>query len=102
YREILATCRQEGIAAGLVVLPEARWFRDLYPPAARAEVADYLGRLGRECQVPVIDARDWVADEDFADGYHLRPGGATAFTTRFGADVLRPLLVGGPAVALSP
>ena len=94
FRDLLALCRREGIRAALVYLPEARWFRDMYSPTTRAEVADYLGRLSRDCDVPVIDARDWVADEDFADGYHLLSQGARAFTTRLGEEALRPLLAG--------
>jgi hypothetical protein len=95
-RELLTLCRAEHIRAALVFLPESALFRGWYSPAARAEVDGYLGRLSRDFAVPVIDARAWVADDGFADGYHLLPEGAAAFTARFGREALQPLLEGRP------
>ena len=77
-------------------------FRSWYPPAVRSEIDAYLAGLSREYAVPVIDAHAWVGDGVFADGHHLLPAGADAFTERFGRDALQPLLEGraGPAQAL--
>jgi hypothetical protein len=96
-RDLLGTCRRERVGVVLLYMPEAAAFRDSYPPAVRAELDGYLRRLGRDCGVAVVDARDWSADEDFADGVHLLPGGAAAFTARFGRQVLRPVLQGEAA-----
>jgi hypothetical protein len=52
---------------------------------------DYVQDLSRECDVALIDARDWIADEGFADIAHLTPDSAATFTRRFALDVLRPL-----------
>jgi hypothetical protein len=93
-RELVALCRQEGIQVGVVFMPEGTAFRGLYPAPARAAIAEYLQRMGRENNITVIDARDWVADKDFIDTFHLHPRGATAFTVRFGREVLQPLLAG--------
>ena len=37
--------------------PEASAFRGWYPPSVVAAVTGYLERIGREYDVPVIDAR---------------------------------------------
>jgi hypothetical protein len=98
-RETVAVCRREGIGVALLVMPESREFQGWYPPAARAVSARYIDRLSRECRVPVIDARDWCADEDFADGYHLLPPAADRFTEHLGREGLGPFLVGTPSPA---
>ncbi len=95
-RELLALCRDEGISVALVYMPEGSRFRELYPPAVRAAVDGYLDGLCRDFGVPLIDARLWVPDDEFTDGFHLTPGGATVFTRRFGEEALRPLLAGRP------
>ena len=78
----------------LLYMPEAAPLRACYPPAVRAGLDGYLRRLAGEYGVRLVDARDWSPDEDFADGVHLRPGGAEAFTARFGREVLQPVLRG--------
>jgi hypothetical protein len=93
-REMLELCRQEGITAALLLMPEGTDFRNLYPPAARGAIDTYLGRLRQEYGVPLIDAREWVEDDGFWDSHHLTKAGAAAFTRRFGREALRPLLQG--------
>lgn len=94
-RDLLDLCRAEGIPTVLVWMPEGTEFRSWYPPATLAQVRGHLTQLSREYAVPVIDARDWVADGDFSDGQHMLLHGAVVFTERFGREVLLPLLVGG-------
>src|SRR5262249_44920794 len=93
-RELLATCRREGIRVALVGLPEAAGMRDLYPPEEWHQVAGSLLRLGREQGVPVIDARAWVGDGGFCDPVHLCHAGAAAYTERLGREVIGPLVEG--------
>jgi hypothetical protein len=95
-RDILALCRHEHIAAFLLFMPEASGLRNTYDPATVAVFARYLDGLSREFRVPVIDTRRWVGDDGFLDGFHLLPRGATAFTRRFGREVLRPLVMNQP------
>ena len=95
-RAIVALCRRERIKVAVVVLPEGAPFRGLYPATARAEVARYLDRVRDEIHVPVIDAREWVADAGFMDGHHLLPTGATVFTKRLGREALPSLLADRP------
>lgn len=95
-REVLATCRRQGIAVALVFMPEGPDFQSWYPPALRAEVDRYLGGLSRQYRVPYVDARNWAPDTALVDSFHLNRAGATAFSERFGREVLRPLLEGRP------
>jgi hypothetical protein len=91
-RELLGACRQDGTAAAVYLMPESSAMRSWYGPAARARLSAYLGQLVREEGVPVIDGRDWVPDEGFADGHHLGAAGARLCTERFGREVVGPLL----------
>jgi hypothetical protein len=91
-RDILERCRQEHIPAALLVMPEGAIFQTWYPPDMRAGIDEFLGGTSREYGVPLIDARTWVAEEDFWDSHHLLPSGAAAFTERFEHEALAPLL----------
>jgi hypothetical protein len=91
-RELLARCQREGIRVALLVMPEGSPFRALYPPAAEAKADAYLSLLAREYGVPVANCRDWAADGDFTDSFHLGIDAAAAFSRRFGDEVLGPLL----------
>ena len=82
-RRILETCRQEQISAALYLMPEAADFREMYRPEVRAALNDYLAAITQDCGVPVLDASEWNADQDFWDGHHLLADGATRFTQRF-------------------
>jgi hypothetical protein len=86
-RELFDTCRAQGIAVGLFLMPESSEFRGWYPPEARRQLSDYLTALGRDYDAPLIDARRWVEDSDFSDGHHLLIRGAVAFTQRFANEV---------------
>jgi hypothetical protein len=91
-REQLELCRQEGIAVALVLMPEGSDFRSWYSATARDQIEGFLGDLQRVYDVPLIDARSWIADEEFSDSHHLLRAGATEFTERLGREVqlLRP------------
>jgi hypothetical protein len=89
-RELLALCRQQGIAAMLLLMPEGTEFQSWYAPTARAEIDTYLARLNREYDVPLVDARSWLPKTAFFDSHHLHPNGATAFTQRFARELLKP------------
>ncbi|MDR3632842.1 MAG: hypothetical protein P4L84_03345 [Isosphaeraceae bacterium] len=91
-RNILALCHRDKIRAVVVFLPEGTGFRTIYPPATLAVIEDYLKRVGNDAQVPIVDARSWVSDDQFIDGHHLLPEGAESFTRRLGEEVVKPLL----------
>lgn len=91
-RELLATCRREGIPAALVLMPEGPTFRSWYSADAWSRIQTYLDDLSRDYQTPVINARDWMAEEDFVDSHHQMARGAAAFTARLGQEFILPLL----------
>jgi hypothetical protein len=93
-RDLLDLCRNGGIPVALVWMPEARDFRGWYAPPKRAQLQAFLDRLAHEYSVRLIDAREWMSDENFSDGHHLLPDGAARFTARLGQDVLLPMLAG--------
>jgi hypothetical protein len=97
-RDIKDLCRRERISLGMIILPEATAFRAGYPVAARAEVDSYLRRVQREYGIPTIDARSWVPDAEFMDGFHLHPRGAARFTQQFGTQVLEQCLDGNHVI----
>ena len=102
-REILETCGREHIAAALVWVPEGPVFRGWYTPQAEAQTRAFLKECHRTYGVPLVDAREWVPEEEFSDSHHLRPPGARRFTERLAREALPPLVrglarsSGGPA-----
>ncbi len=108
-REILASCRQTGVPAALVIMPEGPEFRTWYPPGAWPQVEDWTKRLCAEEGAILINAHEWSAESDFIDSHHLLPHGADKFTDRLGREFILPLLKrheethpGAPAVAYLP
>ncbi len=93
-RDLIALCRRERIPAVLYLMPEGRLFQSWYVPATRACLEEYLTGISREWDIPIVDARNWIADEYFADGHHLDRRGATRFTRRFGDEVISFLVQG--------
>jgi len=89
-RMLLGRCRDCRLPAVLVLMPEASEFRNLYPPAAWAQVQAFLDQLRDEFDVPLINARNWVADADFMDTHHVFVPGAKTFTERLGREVVLP------------
>jgi hypothetical protein len=89
--DLLARCRHEQIPVALVLMPTSAAFRELYPPDARAAVQGLLDELRQRHGVEVIDATDWLPEEDFDDGHHVLLSGAQHFTSRLIDEVQRLL-----------
>src|SRR5262249_25747976 len=87
--DLLALCRQERIPVALVLMPEAGFFRAMYSPTPRTGLDAFITELSRRWEVPVVDARNWIADDGFWDGHHLVPHAADAFTDRLGRETRR-------------
>jgi hypothetical protein len=90
--ELLSRCRQMGIPTALVLTPEGSLFRSWYAADANRILDEYLGRVRDEFGVPIIDAREWIADEHFWDGHHLLPEGAAEYTDRLARELANELL----------
>ena len=91
-RALLDLCQARGIKTFLYEMPETAQFRAFYPPGARAQIEDYLGRITTEYRVPWVNAQDWVADSGYSDGLHLILPGAEQFSNRFREEVFQPFV----------
>jgi hypothetical protein len=80
---MIELCQAEHIPVVLYLMPEARALRAWYTQEGQACLDAYLRDMTRQYGVRIIDAREWLPDTAFADGHHLLPHGATAFTSRF-------------------
>jgi hypothetical protein len=83
-REAVAVAREHGAEVGLVFLPESRQFRSWYTPDAERQAREHLAAISRELALPVINAREWIDDGLFVDGFHLTRVGAVEFTRKLG------------------
>ena len=91
YRQLIAECRERNIPVVLLYLPESAAFRAMMPPAAVKASEDYLVRLTKELNLPLIDARGWVSDDELPDGFHLMQNGAKTVTLRLRDELARVL-----------
>jgi hypothetical protein len=91
-RDLLALCQREDIRAALVLMPEGDAFRSWYRPDDWRDIRAFLIDLCTEFAAPLINAREWCDEEDFADSHHLLPAAAARFTDRLGREALLPLV----------
>jgi hypothetical protein len=91
-RELLASCRQAHVPAALVLMPEGPQFRSWYPPETWRQIQNWVELVCREEGAPLINAREWIEEDDFVDSHHLLPRGADKFTCRLGREYILPLL----------
>lgn len=82
YEEMVSECRRRGITVRLLWLPESSQFRSWYPSNVVRDAEQFLHRLSLWDSNAIIRARDWMADDQFTDGYHLTPAAAVEFTRR--------------------
>jgi hypothetical protein len=88
---LLRLCRLDGVPVALVLMPEGSTFRELYPMDVRQGLDAVVAAAAAEHDVPVVDARCWVADDGFWDGHHLVADGAAAYSDRLWREAIRPL-----------
>ena len=91
-RDLLTSCCRERVPVALVLMPEGPAFRSWYPPETWRTVQEWLGQVCREYDLPLINAREWMDEDDFIDSNHLRASGADKFTERLGREYVLPLL----------
>jgi hypothetical protein len=91
--ELLASCRRERVPVAMVLMPEGPTFRSWYPPGTWEVVQERVTQISREYDAPLINAREWIDDEeDFMDSHHLLLSGRAKFTERLGREYILPLL----------
>ena len=86
-RDYLALCRDQGIEAFFLKMPEADDFRAMHTAEGDAALAAYLAKLQEEFGDPLVDASTWIERSGFSDGHHLNGVGAAQFTNRLGAEL---------------
>jgi hypothetical protein len=99
-RDLISLCGRHNIPVVFLLSPESQEFQRCYPAEALDKLRAYCRQLQQAYGAPVIDARDWLADEEFADGHHPMLSGADTFTLRLGREVLQPLVQGGTKVPI--
>lgn len=90
-KDMLDVCQSHGMAAILLLTPESTAFRGWYGGEGRLELDRVLNALAKESQVPLIDARDWLADDRIGDGHHVCGSGADQLSVQLSqrlADVI--------------
>jgi hypothetical protein len=92
---LLDRLRAEGVQAVMLLTPEGSMIRDWYPPGGREALNNFCGDMTREFGVPVVDAREWLSDDDMYDFHHPLLRGSEAFTARLGREVIAPLVATG-------
>lgn len=91
-RELLDECRTDGVKTAVFLMPEHSECRSWYSPQAKELVRSYLDGLIRDYEISVMDTRDWLPDDDFADFCHLVHSAAAPFSERFGREMFYPWL----------
>lgn len=89
-RDMLQQCREHHITAAIMLMPESSEHRAWYGEVGYADVTNFAQGLGHAFGVPVVDAREWLPDEGFADGHHLTGSGADMFTERLAKEFVTP------------
>src|SRR5262249_29673475 len=90
--DLLALCRKENLPAILVLTPEGETFRSWYPPGVWEQLNSHVPSLAAEFRVPLVDAHEWIHEEDFSDSHHLLMSGVNKYTARLGQEGILPVL----------
>ena len=91
-KAILDTCEQLHLPIALVMMPEGQFFRSFYPAGMQEHLTETFTTICRERRVLLVNARDWLAEEEMYDSHHAVPAGAVRFSTRLRDEVLKPLV----------
>lgn len=94
FATLTRLAREHDIRVLIVIMPEGRELQAVYPPGQWELYMAFVGEVARELRAEVVNARDWMPEESFADGHHLLPEAATAFSRRFGAEAMTRFLSG--------
>jgi len=90
-QQVLQDCHREHVLSALILMPEAAPFRSWYPRTAWEQIDAFLDVQQREHGTAIINARQWVPDEEFTDYHHMMIRGANLFTGQLGQELVRLL-----------
>jgi hypothetical protein len=79
----MAMCREHGIELILLRTPEGPVVRSWYDPEKLAAFDQWIVELANQNNVRIVDARNWLTENDFKDSHHPTRDGAVKFTERF-------------------
>lgn len=74
--------RTAGVCVGMLYMPESARFRSFMPPESAKLAETHLEQTRLRLNLPLIDCRGWVSDDQLPDGFHLTQPGATEFTRK--------------------
>ena len=89
---ILDTCKQINLPVVMVMMPEGPFFRSFYPAGMQEQFEARFAEVSKERSVLLINARDWLSEQELYDSHHALPAGADHFSHRLQQEVLAPLL----------
>lgn len=78
----MTLCRDNGIELILLRTPEGPIVQSWYDPEKLAAFDRWIEDLAKQNDVRIVDARDWLAEDDFKDSHHPTRAGAEKFTER--------------------
>ncbi len=87
FRDTLKEAAAHRVQVVLMRTPEGPTFQSWYNPAGSARFDAYLADVAREFGTPVLDARDWLEENDFFDSHHMLRRGGDKFTARFAREI---------------
>jgi len=88
FRDTLQEAAAHGIRVVLIRTPEGPVFQSWYDPAGSARFDAYLAGVAGEFGVPILDARNWLDENDFFDSHHMLRRGGDKFTARFAQEIV--------------
>ncbi len=99
---LLSSCKGAGVPTALLIMPEGPVYRSWYGRDTWPRIHAWIEEIGREFNSPVINTREWMAEEDFSDSHHLLPQAAAPYSERLGREGILPVLRGLPPFQASP
>jgi len=87
---LLAECKTANVRVAVVIPPEGSEFRSWYPDRVVEELKALTDRLRMTHGVLIVDARQWLPDEAFADSHHVIRQWAKPYTERLVREVIVP------------
>jgi hypothetical protein len=95
FEELLQVLQRERIRTVVVLTPQGKTVRGLYPPNALHSFVQRVIRLSHQYNCVFFNTFDMLEEEMFGDSIHPTDVGAERFSTRLASEVLLPELIHG-------